>query len=156
MWRSKRSSGKTRGARVQLGAVLPSGEKIKKTSIRGIDSLGMLCSEKELGLGEEHSGIAEFPLDAPVGASIYEYLNLSDSIIDVDLTPNRGDCLSILGVAREVGFLNEIDITRPDFPLLEPKVKDKQEVELICFDECPKYLGQVLKGIDRKCPRPFG
>ena len=147
-----------RGKRValaSLGAVLPSGEKIKKTSIRGIDSLGMLCSEKELGLGEEHSGIAEFPSDAPVGTLIYEYLNLSDSIIDVDLTPNRGDCLSILGIAREVGFLNEIDITRPDFPLLEPKVKDKQEVELMCFDECPKYLGQVLIGIDPKVPTPI-
>ncbi|MDC2964605.1 phenylalanine--tRNA ligase subunit beta, partial [Gammaproteobacteria bacterium] len=147
-----------RGKRVALacvGAVLPSGERIKKTSIRGIDSLGMLCSEKELGLGEEHSGIAQFALDAPIGASIYEYLNLSDSIIDVDLTPNRGDCLSILGIAREVGFLNEIDITPPDFPLLEPKVKDKQEVELICYDACPKYLGQVLKGIDPKVLTPI-
>ncbi|MEC8299981.1 MAG: phenylalanine--tRNA ligase subunit beta [Pseudomonadota bacterium] len=147
----------TPGIRVALasiGAVLPSGEKITKASIRGIESLGMLCSEKELGLSEENFGIAQFPLDAPIGASIYEYLGLSDSVIDVDLTPNRGDCLSILGVAREVGFLNEIDITRPDFSSLEPKVKDKQEIEIICFNECPKYLGQVLKGIDPKVLTP--
>ena len=84
-------------ALASIGAVLPSGEKIKETTLRGAKSLGMLCSEKELGLSEENSGIAEFPLDAPIGASIYEYLGLSDSIIDVDLTPNRGDCLSILG-----------------------------------------------------------
>ncbi|MFL2504175.1 MAG: YtpR family tRNA-binding protein [Candidatus Azotimanducaceae bacterium] len=81
------------GIRVALaciGAVLPSGEKIKETTLRGTKSLGMLCSEKELGLSEDHSGIAEFSLDAPVGVSIYDYLNLKDFIIDVDLTPNRG------------------------------------------------------------------
>ena len=145
------------GIRVALacvGSVLPSGEKIKKTTLRGAESIGMLCSEKELGLSEEHSGIAEFPSDAPLGALIYEYLNLEDSTIDVDLTPNRGDCLSILGIAREVGFLNEIDIIRPFFSSLEPKLQDKQEVELVCFNDCPKYLGQVLKGIDSNASTP--
>jgi len=144
-----------RVALASIGAVLPSGEKIKKISVKGKVSLGMLCSEKELGLSEEHSGLAQFPLDAPIGGSIYEYLNLSDSIIDVDLTPNRGDCLSILGIAREVGFLNEIDLTKPDFSPLKPRVKDKKEIELVCFNDCPKYLGQVLKGIDPEVPTPL-
>ena len=146
------------GIRVALaciGAVLPSGEKIKETTLRGTKSLGMLCSEKELGLSEDHSGIAEFSLDAPVGVSIYEYLNLKDFIIDVDLTPNRGDCLSILGIAREVGFINGIDIKRPDFSSPEPKVQEEQEVELVCFNDCPKYIGQVLKGIDRNASTPI-
>ena len=145
------------GIRVALaciGAVLASGEKIRKTTLRGTESHGMLCSEKELGLSEEHSGIAEFPADAPVGVLVHEYLKLEDFIIDVDLTPNRGDCLSILGIAREVGFLNEIDINRPTFTSPEPKLQDKQEVELVSCDDCPKYLGQVVKGIDSSAPTP--
>ena len=145
------------GIRVALaciGAVLPSGEKIKETSLRGAKSLGMLCSERELGLSEDHSGIAEFSLDAPVGVSIYEYLNLDDFIIDVDLTPNRGDCLSILGIAREVGFINGIDIARPDFSSSKAEVHDEQKVELVCRD-CPKYIGQVLKGINRNASTPI-
>ncbi len=84
------------------GAKLPGGIKIKPSKLRGVPSFGMLCSEKELGMAEEAEGVMDLPQDAPVGQDIRAYLNLDDRIIEVDLTPNRADCLSMEGVAREV------------------------------------------------------
>ncbi|MGR8953144.1 MAG: YtpR family tRNA-binding protein, partial [Gammaproteobacteria bacterium] len=92
-----------------IGAVLPGDFKIKKSKLRGVESYGMLCSEKELGLAEDASGLMELAQDAPVGADIRDYLALNDNLIEVDLTPNRADCLSIEGLAREVAVLNQID-----------------------------------------------
>ena len=80
-----------------VGAVLPGNFKIKKAKLRGVESFGMLCAEEELGMAESSDGLMELPLDAPVGQDIREYLSLNDKIVDVDLTPNRGDCLSIAG-----------------------------------------------------------
>ena len=93
-----------------VGAVLPGDFKIKKAKLRGQPSHGMLCSFSELGMGDDHSGIIELPQDAPIGEEIRDYLQLNDSIIEIDLTPNRADCLSIKGVAREVGVLNQKDV----------------------------------------------
>ncbi|MFP3458443.1 phenylalanine--tRNA ligase subunit beta, partial [Psychrobacter sp. SIMBA_152] len=85
-----------------VGAVLPGDFKIKKAKLRGQPSHGMLCAFDELGISEEGDGIMELLLDAPIGTDLREYLGLDDNIIDVDLTPNRGDCLGIKGLAREV------------------------------------------------------
>ena len=92
-----------------VGAKFPD-LKIKKAKLRGVESRGMLCSERELGLSEDHEGLMELPLDAPVGDDIIGYLNLDDSIIDLDLTPNRSDCLSMIGLARETGLMNQLDV----------------------------------------------
>jgi phenylalanyl-tRNA synthetase beta chain len=92
-----------------IGAVLPGNFKIKKSKLRGELSFGMLCSEKELGLAKDADGLMELFSDAPVGTDIREYLALNDNIIELDLTPNRADCLSVEGVAREVAVLNKVD-----------------------------------------------
>src|SRR5699024_2753762 len=93
----------------RIGAILPGDFTIKKAKLRGIESRGMICSASELGLEEETSpGILELPLDAPVGEDFRAWMKLDDSTIEVDLTPNRGDCLSLKGLAREVGVLNRL------------------------------------------------
>lgn len=86
-----------------VGANLPEGFKIKKAKLRGVESMGMLCGQTELALGDDDSGLWELPADATVGLNLLDYLDLNDNIIEVDLTPNRADCLSIRGLAREVG-----------------------------------------------------
>lgn len=129
--------------------------KIKKAKLRGVASFGMLCSEQELGLAEESDGLLELPVDAPVGTDIREYLNLDDQIIEVDLTPNRGDCLSMIGVSREIGVLNQTDRT----PLqVEPVAasNDKQlAIELNAKEACPKYVGRVITGVNAKAETPL-
>jgi len=94
-----------------VGAVLPGNFKIKKAKLRGVPSFGMLCSESEIGLSDSSDGIMELAQDAPVGTCLREYLDLDDVTIDVDLTANRGDCLGIKGLAREVGVLNSKEVT---------------------------------------------
>ena len=89
----------------RVGAELPGGLKIKRAKLRGVESLGMLCSAKELGLAEVSEGLLPLPADAPVGSDVRDYLGLDDQILDVDLTPNRADCLSIAGIARETAAL---------------------------------------------------
>jgi phenylalanyl-tRNA synthetase beta chain len=96
-----------------IGAELPGDFKIKKAKLRGVESNGMLCSQAELQVGEGNDGLMELPADAPVGQDIRVYLELEDASIEVDLTPNRGDCLSLAGLAREVGALYNAPVTRP-------------------------------------------
>ena len=131
-----------------VGAVLPGNFKIKKAKIRQEESFGMLCSASELEIGEENDGIMELALDAPVGADIRAYLNLDDKIIDVDLTPNRGDCLSIAGLAREVGVLNSLDVTCPEYTEQAPQIEDVFSVRVNTPEHCPRFLGRVLNNID--------
>ena len=83
--------------------------KIKKAKLRGVESFGMLCSEREIGISDDHEGLMELPNDAPTGMDIREYLKLDDVIVDLDLTPNRSDCLGMIGLARETALVNEID-----------------------------------------------
>lgn len=137
---------KTAFARV--GAVLPGDFKIKKAKLRQVESFGMLCAEDELGLSEDHGGIMELAADAPVGQDIREFLNLNDKIIDVDLTPNRGDCLSIAGMAREVGVLNKAAVAEVEAPAVAPVIDDRFDVELIDGHACPRYLGRVIRNIN--------
>lgn len=139
----------------KVGAVLPGNFKIKKAKLRGQPSFGMLCSYKELGLIDEHEGIIELPVDAPVGTDYREYLQLDDNSIDIDLTPNRGDCLSIRGIAREVGVLNQLDVTAPDINAVTPTIDDSRDIHLAAEEQCPRYLGRVIKGIDVSRPTPI-
>lgn len=138
-----------------VGAVLPGDFKIKKAKLRGQPSHGMLCAFDELGISEEGDGIMELPLDAPIGADLREYLALDDNIIDVDLTPNRGDCLGIKGLAREVGVLNSIDVNALNIPAVTPTIEDKISIELVNDDACPRYLGRVIKGINLNAETPL-
>ena len=138
-----------------VGAVLPGDFKIKKAKLRGAPSHGMLCSFSELGMADDSDGILELPVDAPIGTDIREYLNLDDNIIEIDLTPNRSDCLGIAGVAREVGVLNDIDVNSIEVAEVAPSHDEKLAIELVDADACPRYLGRVIKGIDLNAETPL-
>lgn len=138
-----------------VGALLPDNFKIKKAKLRGQPSNGMLCSASELGLSEDHDGIIELPLDAPVGQDLREYLQLNDVSIDIDLTPNRADCLSIAGIAREVGVLNQLDV----MSLAVNEVKEASSrvinISVDVTEECPRYLGRVIENVDLTASSPI-
>ncbi len=139
----------------KVGAVLPGNFKIKKAKLRGQPSFGMLCSFSELGMGEDHSGILELPQDAPIGQDIREYLQLDDATIEVDLTPNRADCLGLKGLAREVGVLNQLDVTEPVVEPVVATIDDQRAIELAAPEACPRYLGRVIKGINLDATTPL-
>ena len=142
-----------------VGAELPPGEdgkpfKIKIGKLRGVESFGMLCSGRELGLGEDHSGIYELPLDAPNGQNIREYLGLDDTIFTIKLTPNKADCLSVFGIAREVSALTGSPlIERPNFKLKE-SIKDTLKVNVQDHQLCGRFAGRVVKGVNAKATTP--
>ena len=112
------------------GAILPGDFKIKKTKLRGQPSEGMLCSYSELGISEDHSGIIELPADAPIGTDLREYLKLADKSIEISLTPNRADCLSIAGIARELGVINKMTLNSPHFTPVIPSFSEKIEIDV--------------------------
>ncbi|MGH8553087.1 MAG: phenylalanine--tRNA ligase subunit beta, partial [Methylococcales bacterium] len=138
-----------------IGALLPGNLTIKQAKLRGVLSSGMLCSEKELGLSESASGLMALPEDAPLGADIRDYLQLDDRIIEVDLTPNRADCLSIEGIAREVAVLNRIDWSQPAIHVNPVDHASRIQVSVECGDLCPKYLGRLILGVDPKAATPL-
>ena len=137
------------------GALLPGDFKIKKTKLRGQPSEGMLCSYSELGIKEDHSGIIELPLDAPVGVDFREYLNLNDVAIEISLTPNRADCLSIRGIAREVGVINQAEVSAPEITSVTATISDKVAVELQAPEACPRYLSRVVKNVNVNAQSPL-
>ncbi|MGA3682652.1 phenylalanine--tRNA ligase subunit beta [Pseudomonas graminis] len=138
-----------------IGAELPGDFKIKKAKLRGVESNGMLCSQAELQVGEGNDGLMELPADAPVGQDVRVYLELDDASIEVDLTPNRGDCLSVAGLAREVGALYDAVVTRPQVAVV-PVVHDEvRPVEVIASAACPRYLGRVIRNVDLSRPTPL-
>ena len=143
----------------KIGAVLPTpdgkGFKIKKAKLRGVESFGMLCAEAEMGMAESSDGLMELAADAPVGQDVREYLNLNDTIIEVDLTPNRADCLSVKGLAREVGTLNNIDVKPLNIETMAAQVDDTVSVTLSATDACPKYVGRVVKGVNVSATTPL-
>ncbi|MGR8999741.1 MAG: phenylalanine--tRNA ligase subunit beta [Gammaproteobacteria bacterium] len=138
-----------------IGAVLPGDFKIKKSKLRGEESFGMLCSEKELGLAAEASGLMELASDAPVGADIRDYLSLNDSIIEVDLTPNRADCLCVEGLAREVAVLNQMSWSTTRVENAEVSHQDTLTVSVEATDACPRYLGRLIKGVNARAQTPL-
>lgn len=137
-----------------VGAKFPD-LKIKKAKLRGVESHGMLCSERELGLSEDHEGLMELPLDAPVGDDIKDYLGLDDSIVDLDLTPNRSDCLSMIGLARETGLMNQLDVNELVQQKVESSIKDTFPVELDAGTACPRFVGRVVRNIDQTAQSPL-
>jgi phenylalanyl-tRNA synthetase beta chain len=144
----------------RIGAVLPGDFKIKKAKLRGVESFGMLCAEEEMGIADKSDGLWDLPVDAPLGTCMREYLGLTrdgrdDKIIDVDLTPNRGDCLSIAGLSREVGVLNKVDVTAPTIETVVATIDDVIDVQLQAPDACPRYVGRVIKGINIKAASPL-
>ena len=138
-----------------IGAVLPGDFKIKAAKLRGEPSEGMLCSFSELGISEDHSGIIELPHDAPIGIDIREYLGLDDNAIEISVTPNRADCLSIIGVARDVAVLNQLPLTAPEITPVAATLTDTFPIRVEAPDACPRYLGRVVKGIDVKAATPL-
>ncbi|WP_440207681.1 phenylalanine--tRNA ligase subunit beta [Actinobacillus pleuropneumoniae] len=137
------------------GAVLPGDFKIKKTKLRGQPSEGMLCSYSELSIKEDHSGIIELPADAPIGKDFREYLDLNDVAIEISLTPNRADCLSIAGIAREVGVINRAEVKAPVISEVPATIADKVAVELQAPEACPRYLARVVKNVNVKATSPL-
>ena len=137
------------------GVTLPNGLKLRKAKIRGVVSNGMLCSAVELGLGDESDGIMSLPADAVAGTSLVDYLRLPDAVIDVDLTPNRGDCFSVLGIARDLAALTGAPLKNPSVDVVPAGIEDIQAVELVEPAGCPRFAGRIVRGIDRQAASPL-
>nr|VFK44888.1 MAG: phenylalanyl-tRNA synthetase beta subunit [Candidatus Kentron sp. TC] len=137
-----------------VGAQLADGARMKRAKIRGQESQGMLCSGSELGLAESADGLMELPPDAPVGQPLADYLGLDDVSIEVDLTPNRGDCLSVAGIAREVGALNHCPLSSLPMPPAVSTISDEFPVALESPMDCPRYVGRVIEDIDPEATTP--
>lgn len=142
-------------ALAEVGAVLPGNFKIKKAKLRGVESHGMLCGADEIGLGEKSEGIMELPSDAPIGADIRCYLKLDDNVIDIDLTPNRGDCLSLAGLAREVGVLNKVDVKPVVITEIPASHDETHQVVVEANSDCPRYVGRAITNIDATATTPL-
>ena len=138
-----------------IGAELPGDFKIKKAKLRGVESNGMLCSASELQISDDNDGLLELAADAPVGQDIRVYLDLDDASIEVDLTPNRGDCLSLAGLAREVGALYAAPVSRPVVPAVNAEHDEVRPVEVLAPAACPRYLGRVIRNVDLSRPTPL-
>ncbi len=136
------------------GAQLPGDFTIKIAKVRGIESSGMLCSAKELGIAEEASGLLILPADAPVGQSIRQYLELDDNVFEIKLTPNRADCLSLQGIAREVGAITGAATSLPQVAEVPASIADTRAVVLDAPAACPLYYGRIVKNVDAKAPTP--
>ena len=137
-----------------LGATLPGDFKIRRSKLRGVESHGMLCSAKELGLSDDASGLLELPATAPVGADLREWLQLDDEVIKTDLTPNRSDCLSMRGVAREVGALYGLPFQELSSADVDVTLDDQPEISVLAADACPRYLGRIIRGVDVAAESP--
>ena len=143
-----------RVALAQVGAKLPDGLKIKRAKLRGVESLGMLCSASELGLAEQSEGIMDLPADAPTGTSLREYLDLDDQIFEVDLTPNRADCLCVAGIAHELGALTGRMVTELEIDEHPPEITEEINVTVEAEDACPRYIGRLLSDINMDAETP--
>ncbi len=133
----------------RVGAVLPGNFKIKKAKLRGVESFGMMCSESELGLAEDSSGLLILPLTAELGVKVKDVLGLPDTVIEVEITPNRPDWLSVIGVAREVSALTGRPLHMPDFAVEESDLlaSDEASVEIKAADLCHRYSARLIKGV---------
>jgi phenylalanyl-tRNA synthetase beta chain len=147
-----------------VGAELPPAEAgansankpfiIKVGKLRGVESQGMLCSGRELGLGDDHEGILELPVDAPVGEDIRQYLNLDDQIFVIKLTPNKADCLSLMGMAREVSAITGATLCAPRWTAADVTIADKLKVTVENTDLCGRFAGRVIRGVNPKAQTP--
>ncbi|MGB0865074.1 MAG: phenylalanine--tRNA ligase subunit beta [Granulosicoccaceae bacterium] len=137
------------------GAKLPGGIKIRKSKLRGVESGGMLCSAVELGMAEESDGLMPLPKDAPVGTPVAEYLQLDDCTIEIDLTPNRGDCLSIRGVAYDVAATNAMQVSEPATPAVAAQIEDVFPVSIQDGAGCVRFAGRVLRDVNCAATTPL-
>ncbi len=136
-----------------VGAKLP-GFEIKRAKVRGVESLGMMCSAKELGMESAADGIFEFPADAPIGQSVRDYLDLDDQLFTLKLTPNRGDCLSISGVAREVAAITGAAASLPVIEAVPASVSDVPQITVNAPTACPRYCGRIVRGVNSRAITP--
>ncbi len=142
-----------------VGAELPPGEDgkpfvIKLGKLRGVESQGMLCSAKELQIADDHGGLLELPLDAPLGQDIRQCLNLDDTLLTLKLTPNLAHCLSVYGIAREVSALTGAPLKAPSFPAVATSIGDRLPVNVQATDLCGRFSGRVVKGVNTKAQTP--
>ncbi|WP_028008746.1 phenylalanine--tRNA ligase subunit beta [Solimonas flava] len=137
-----------------VGAVLPGGLAITEAKLRGVDSFGMLCSAKELALSDKSEGLLELDADARPGTPIAEHLQLADKILNLEITPNRGDCLSVLGLARDISALYGAPVKRPNLPQTVVEGHQQLKVELENLDDCPSYAGRVISRLNTKARTP--
>ncbi|MGZ6236125.1 MAG: phenylalanine--tRNA ligase subunit beta [Syntrophales bacterium] len=140
----------------KIGATLPGGYTIKSSRIRGVVSDGMLCSEQELGIGDDASGIMILPHDLAAGLGLAEALNLKDMVLDIGITPNRSDCLSIIGIAREIAAITGSALKYPDTIVSEsePDITSITSVDILDPDLCPRYSARIIKKVTIK-PSPL-
>lgn len=138
-----------------VGARLPGDMKIRRSKLRGVESHGMLCSAVELGLAEQSDGLMRLPDTAPVGTDMREYLDLDDLVYTLELTPNRGDCLSIQGVAREVGAINALDLRPPDLTPVTATSRLERAIRIDVEQACPRYIGRIVDGLDSNAESPL-
>ena len=143
-----------------VGAELPPSEvggkpfMIKLGKLRGVESQGMLCSGSELGLGDDHEGILELPADAPVGDDVRKYLDLDDQIFVIKLTPNKADCLSLIGMAREVSAITGAALCAPKWTSPNVSIADKLKVTVENTDLCGRFAGRVIRGVNPQAKTP--
>lgn len=142
-------------ALAKVGAHLPDGMVIKETKLRGELSQGMLCSAEELGITSQTDGILELSADAPIGEDLRIYMALDDHMLDLDLTPNRADCLSVLGIARDLSALNNLPVKPLDIPHNTVDTDTTLAVKLACAQACPRYVGRVMTGINPNATTPL-
>jgi phenylalanyl-tRNA synthetase beta chain len=136
------------------GALLPGGLHIRQTRMRGVESQGMLCSARELGLSDDHSGLLALPAETAVGSDVRALLDLDDRRFTIKLTPNRGDCLSVVGVAREVAAITGASLRLPRFDPVAPTIPDRLPVRILAPDLCGRFSGRVIRGLDARAPTP--
>ena len=143
-----------------VGAQLPPAELggkpfvIKVGKLRGVESQGMLCSGRELGLGDDHEGILELPANAPVGEDIRQYLDLDDQIFIIKLTPNKADCLSLLGMAREVSAITGAALCAPQWKVPPVGIQEKIKVSIENADLCGRFAGRIIRGVNPQAKTP--
>ncbi len=138
-----------------VGAKLPNGTEIKKAALRGVESSGMLCSAKELGVDADASGLMELPADAPVGKPLAEYLGLPDATIELKLTPNRPDCLGLRGLAYDVSALFGTSMHELKADPVVATIATQREVRLDAGADCPRFCGRMIEGINARASTPF-
>ncbi len=136
-----------------VGAVLP-GLEIRKAKVRGVESHGMLCSARELGLSQDHDGLLVLPTDAPVGTALRSYLDLDDCLITLKLTPNRADCLSLAGIARELAALTGAPLHLPAVAPVPAALDDARRIVLDAPQACPRYCGRIVRNVNAQAPTP--
>ena len=138
-----------------VGAALPDGTRIRRARLRGVESHGMLCSARELGLADDAEGLWELPPEAPVGEDLHRWLDLDDQVLEVALTPNRADCLSVRGIARETAALHGVALGGPRWEPVAAAREDRLPVAVEAPEACPRYLGRVVRGVDPAARTPL-